>query len=62
MNIDKMINVLLIKLSKQHDIFYMEKRTYKKDKIYKTFIIKIDETTEEFKSKRDLLLYLKEEI
>jgi len=62
MNIDKMINILLIKLSEQYNIFYMERRTYKKDKIYKTFIIKIDETTEEFKSKRDLLSYLKEEI
>ena len=62
MNTDKMINVLLIKLSNQHDIFYMERRTYKKDKIHKTFIIKIDGTTEEFKSKRNLLLYLKEEI
>ena len=57
-NIDKMINMLLLKLSRTHDIFYMEKRNYKVDKVYKTFIIKIDKTSEEFKNKRDLLIYL----
>lgn len=53
-----MINMLLLKLSRTHDIFYMEKRNYKVDKVYKTFIIKIDKTSEEFKNKRDLLIYL----
>lgn len=57
-NIDKMINMLLLKFSRTHDIFYMEKRNYKVDKVYKTFIIKIDKTSEEFKNKRDLLIYL----
>lgn len=28
-NIDKMINMLLLKLSKTHDIFFMEKRNYR---------------------------------
>lgn len=58
MNIDKMINMLLIKLSKKHDIFFMEKRNYRDDKIYKSFIVKIDKKSEEFRNKRDLLIYL----
>ena len=58
MNIDKMVNMLLLKLSKNHDIFYIEKRSYRDDKVYKTFIIKIDKTSEEFKNKRDLFIYL----
>lgn len=36
MNIDKMINISLINLSKTHKIFYMEKRTYNEEKINKT--------------------------
>lgn len=57
-NIDKMINMLLLKLSKTHDIFFMEKRNYRDDKVYKTFIVKIDKTSEEFRNKRDLLMFL----
>jgi hypothetical protein len=57
-NIDKMINMLLLKLSKKHDIFFMEKRNYRDDKVYKTFIVKIDKTREEFRNKRDLLMFL----
>ena len=53
-----MINMLLLKLSKTYDIFFMEKRSYKNDKIYKSFVIKIDKTSEEFRNKRDLLIYL----
>ena len=60
-NIDKMINIILIMLSKTHNIFYMEKRNYKEDKIYKSFIIKIDKTSQEFRNKRDLLLWLSKE-
>ena len=57
-NINRMINMLLIKLSKKHDIFFMEKRSYRNDKIYKSFIIKIDKVSEEFRNKRDLLIFL----
>lgn len=57
-SIDRMINMLLIKLSKKHDIFFMEKRSYRNDKIYKSFIIKIDNISEEFRNKRDLLIFL----
>ena len=58
MNIDRMINMLLLKLSKEHDIFYMEKRTYKNMETYKSYIITINKKKEEFRSKRNLLIYL----
>ena len=58
MNIDKMINMLLLKLSKARSVFYMEKRTYKDMKIYKSYIITINKKKEEFRSKKDLLIYL----
>jgi len=60
MNIDRMINMLLLKLSEKQNIFYMEKRNYINGKIYKSYIISIKKQNEEFKSKKELLLYLKE--
>ena len=36
-NIKKMINMLLQKLSLEYDVFYMEKRNYRDGKTYKTF-------------------------
>lgn len=60
MNIDKMINMLLIKLSEEHDIFYMERRTYKEGKIYKSYIVDVDGIKRECKNKKDLLLFLSE--
>lgn len=53
-----MINMLLLQLSKKHAIFFMEKRSYREDKVFKSFTIKIDKTTKEFRNKRDLLIYL----
>ncbi len=58
MNIDKMIDMLLISLSKKHNIFYMEMRTYKGTKTYKNYNVKIDKDKKEFRSKKDLLVYL----
>lgn len=58
MNIDRMINMLLIKLSKKHYVFYMEKRTYRESKINKSYYIKIDNRKKEYRSKTDLLIYL----
>jgi len=46
--------------SKNHKVFYMEKRNYKELKCYKSYTVKIDKTTKEFKNKVDLLYYLKE--
>lgn len=53
-----MINMLLLKLSKEYNVFYMEKRNYKEDKIFKSFFVKIGNSKEEFKNKRSLLMYL----
>lgn len=58
MNINKMINMLLLNLSKTKSVFYMEKRTYKDMKTYKSYILTINKKKEEFKNKRDLLIYL----
>lgn len=58
MNINKMLNMLLLKLAKTHNIFFMEKRNYRDDKVYKSFVVKIDKTSEEFRNKRDLLIFL----
>ena len=59
-NVKKMINMLLQKLSLEYDVFYMEKRNYRDGKTFKTFIIKIGNIKEEFRSERDLLLFLKD--
>ena len=59
-NVKKMINMLLQKLSFEYDVFYMEKRNYRDGKTYKTFIIKIGNIKEEFRNERDLLLFLKD--
>jgi len=58
MNIDKMINMLLLKISKTKSVFYMEKKTYKDMKIYKSYTITINKKKEEFRNKKDLLIYL----
>lgn len=54
----KYINMILIKLSFNHKVFYMEKRNYKNGKSYKTYIIRIDELTKEFTKQYDLLNWL----
>jgi len=55
-----MINMLMIKLSKDHDIFYMERRTYKEGEIYKSYLINVDGDAESFGSKLELLHYLQD--
>ena len=62
-NVDKMINMLLLKLSKRFDIFFMERRTYKKNKVSKSYYIKYEDKnhegeTENFNNKRQVLIYL----
>lgn len=57
-NIDKMINMLLLRLSEEHEVFFMERRTYKEKKISRSYYVKIDDLKEDFKNKRDLLIYL----
>lgn len=53
-----MINMLLLKISKTKSVFYMEKKTYKDMKIYKSYTITINKKKEEFRNKKDLLIYL----
>ena len=53
-----MINILLLKLSNEHNIFYMERRTYKENKVQKFFIVNIDGNNYYFNSKKDILLEL----
>lgn len=52
--------MLLLKLSKEHDIFYMERKTYQDYKIYKSYIINIDGSNRIYTSKKELLTYLVE--
>lgn len=58
MNIDKMINMLLLNISKTKSVFYMERKTFKDMKTYKSYLITINKNKKEFRSKRDLLIYL----
>ena len=60
MNIDKMINMLLIKYSYIDKVFYMERKTYEDGKVYKHITFKVGNKTKEFRNKKDLLLYLLE--
>ena len=62
MNIERMIEVVLRKLSNEHTIFLMERRTYKDNKVYKSYILSIDGEQEEYKNKYDLFFAIKEMI
>lgn len=52
--------MLLIKLSQNNDIFYMEKRTYKDGKMYKSYTVDVGGIKRECRNKKDLLLFLVE--
>lgn len=60
MSIQQMLNVIMQKISLKYKIFYMEKRTYKEGKVYKTYRVKIGNQNKEFNSQTDLLLWLKD--
>lgn len=60
MNINKMIDMLLRQISLKSKVFYMEKRTYKQNELYKDYYVKINNTKREFRNKYDLLLWLKD--
>ena len=60
MNIQKMLNMLMQKISLTDKIFYMEQRTYKYGKVYKSYKVKIGKLNEEFNSQKDILLWLKD--
>jgi len=61
-NIDRMIEIILRKLSLEHKVYYNERRTYKDNKIYKSYIVSIDGENHEYKNKCDLLFSIKEMI
>ena len=55
--------MLLLILSERFDIFFMERRTYKKNKVSKSYYIKYEdenheEESENFNNKRQVLIYL----
>lgn len=61
MNIKKMIEMLLTKMSFKYKIFYLEQRTYKEGKIFKNYKVKIDNgKMQEFNSLTQLLIFLKD--
>lgn len=60
MNIQKMLNMLMQKISLTDKIFYMEQRTYKDGKVYKNYKLKINDEMFEFNSQKDILLWLKD--
>ena len=50
---------MLIKLSQEYEVFYMERRTYRDNKVFKSYLVKIGDLNEEFKNQTDLLVFLK---
>lgn len=60
MQISKMIDMLLRNIAKEHKAVLIEFKTYKKDKVYKNYKITIGNSTEEFKSQIELLMFLKD--
>lgn len=60
-NVKKMVDMFLTKLSLKHKIFYIEQKTYKDGNTYKNYKIKIDnKKIQEFNSLTRLLLFLKD--
>lgn len=57
---ERLINILLLKLSLKDKASYTEIRTYKEGKTYKKYIICIGKEKETFKGKRELVMYLYE--
>ena len=60
MQISKMIDILLRNIAKKYKATLIEMKTYKDDKVYKSYRVKIGNINKEFKNQTDLLLYLKE--
>ena len=60
MQISKMIDILLRNIAKEYKATLIEMKTYKDDKVYKSYIVKIGNINEEFKSQIELLMFLKD--
>lgn len=59
MQISKMIDMLLRNIAKKYKATLIEMKTYKDDKVYKSYRVKIGNINEEFKSQIELLMFLK---
>ena len=60
MQISKMIDILLRNIAKEYKATLIEMKTYKDDKVYKSYRVKIGNINEEFKSQIELLMFLKD--
>lgn len=61
MNLRRMIDMLLTRLSVNHKVQYIESRTYIEDKVFKRYKVKIDDDKmEDFNSMQALLIFLKD--
>ena len=61
MNIRRMVDILLTKTSQNHKVVYFETRTYKDNKTFKNYKVKIDKKpVQEFSSLSGLLIFLKD--
>ena len=60
MQISKIIDMLLRNIAKKHKVVLIEFKTYKNEKVYKSYRVKIRNINEEFKSQIELLMFLKD--
>ena len=60
MNIRRMVDLLLQKLSIKHKVYYMERRYYNNAKVSKSYLLNIDGDTMTFGSLIEILTYLKQ--
>lgn len=60
MQISKMIDILLRNIAKEYKATLIEMKTYKDDKVYKSYRVKIGNINKEFKSQIELLIFLKD--
>ena len=60
MQISKIIDMLLRNIAKKHKVVLIEFKTYKNEKVYKSYRVKIRNINEEFKSQIELLIFLKD--
>lgn len=60
MNIRRMVDLLLQKLSITHKVYYMERRYYNNAKVSKSYVLSIDGKSETFGSLIEVLTYLKQ--
>lgn len=60
MNIRRMVDLLLQKLSIKHKVYFMERRYYNNAKVSKSYLLNIDGDTMTLGSLIEVLTYLKQ--